>query len=157
MIALFSFSLADMRISRDPDDRRKPTPPGIRPLLLSRLHDLVGIAVAVACIWTAAGVGILTATSFGIATPGGYAGIALLSIQFALYLTDPVLMRRTPGGLFCLLLFGLVWVGALAVSLGSGLRLLWSLLLPIAGAVVFLLSRGITQLILRMAHRSPSA
>lgn len=157
MIALFSFSLADMRVSRDPNERRKPAPSGIRPLLLSRLHDLIGIAVAVACIWTAAGIGILTATSFGVATPGGYAGIALLSIQFALYLTDPVLMRQTPGGLFCLLLFGLVWVGALAVSLGSGLRLLWSLLLPIAGAVVFLLSRGITRLILRTVHRKPSA
>lgn len=157
MIALFSFALADMRVSNDPNDRRKPAPKGIRPLLLSRLHDLVGIAVAVACIWTAAGIGILTATSFGIATPGGYAGIALLSIQLSIYLTDPVLMRRTPTGLFCLLLFGLVWVGALAVSLGSGLRLLWSLLLPIGGAVVFLLTREITKIVLRMIHRKPSA
>lgn len=157
MIALFSFSLADMRVSVNPDGRRRPTSQGIRQWLLSRLHDLVGVAVAIACIWTAAGIGILTATSFGIATPGGYAGIALLSIQFSIYLSDPVLMRRTPTGLFCLLLFGLVWVGALAVSLGSGLRLLWSLLLPIGGSVAFLFARGITQVILRMIHSKSAA
>ena len=75
---------------------------------------------------------MLLAVSFGTAGLDGFAGLSLLTIQLALYVTDPMLARRTRNGFCFLLAFLLLWVGALAVTLGSGLRLYWSLVFPLA-------------------------
>lgn len=117
-----------------------------------RLEDLVGIGVTIACLWIIVGIAIWQAVSFGTATLAGYVGASLLSAQLAIYLTDPVLMRKTRSGMVCLLLFVLLWIGALAVSLSSGLRLYWSLVFPIGGAVLFLLMREVTRWIIQLVR-----
>ena len=86
---------------------------------------------------------MLLAVSFGTAGLDGFAGLSLLTIQLALYVTDPMLARRTRSGFCFLLAFLLLWVGALAVTLGSGLRLY-------CGGGLFLALRALARVSVRL-------
>lgn len=141
-LALLSLSVNDTSPSLM---RRRVFPADWRQLLHTLCPDLIGAGGAVACLWTTAGVGMLLAVSFGTAGLDGFAGLSLLTIQLALYVTDPMLARRTRSGFCFLLAFLLLWVGALAVTLGSGLRLYWSLVFPLCGGGLFLALRALAR------------
>ena len=146
-LALLSLSVNDTSPSLM---RRRVFPADWRQLLHTLCPDLIGAGGAVACLWTTAGVGMLLAVSFGTAGLDGFAGLSLLTIQLALYVTDPMLARRTRSGFCFLLAFLLLWVGALAVTLGSGLRLYWSLVFPLCGGGLFLALRALARVSVRL-------
>lgn len=132
-------------------------PLDLRQWLTSLRADLIGIGGAVACLWVAAGIALLTAVNIGTAALDSYAGLSLLTLQLGLYLTDRTLTRRTRSGFCFLFAFLLLWVGALATTLGSGLRLYWSLILPLCGGALFfafrLLALVLSRLFLRKSRK----
>lgn len=150
MLALLSLALNDAPVSLS----RRRRQVGLRAWLISHLDDLIGLGAAVAALWGAVGVAKLQMVNFGTASLSVYVGVSVLSLQLALYLSDRILCRRTRSGWFFLLGFLLLWVGTLAVGLGSGLRLYWSLVFPLGGGILFLLIRVLARGILRALRRS---
>ena len=119
-------------------------------MLRSLLPDLIGAVAAVTCLWTAAGIGLLLTVNFGTGNLGAFAGLSVLTIQLTLCLTDRTLTRSTRSGFGILLLFLLLWAGSLAVTLGSGLRLYWSLVFPLCGGLLFMVFRALASLAMRI-------
>ncbi len=152
-VALLSLSVNDTTPSLA---RRRAVPADWRRLLRTLSADLIGAGGAVACLWTTAGIGMLLTVSFGTAGLDGFAGLSLLTLQLGLYLTDPMLTRRTRSGFCFLLAFLLLWVGALAVTLGSGLRPYWSLVFPLCGGGLFLAFRALARLSVRLFGKGSS-
>lgn len=146
-LALLSLAANDT----DPSlTRSRTSDSDFRTMLRSLLPDLIGAAAAVACLWTAAGVGLLLTVNFGTGNLGAFAGLSVLTIQLTLCVTDRTLTRSTRSGFGILLLFLLLWAGSLAVALGSGLRLYWSLVFPLCGGLLFMVFRALASLAMRI-------
>jgi hypothetical protein len=105
-----------------------------KPLALHR-GGLIAVAVSTAVpVLTAAVCRYLT-VDFG-GDPVHYLTLCLLGLQPAIYRLSP-LPRRNRSVFFTTLLLALSYVAALAIALGAGLGLLWSLVLPLSTPALY--------------------
>lgn len=105
-----------------------------KPLTLHR-GGLIAVAVSTAVpVLTAAVCRYLT-VDFG-GDPVHYLTLCLLGLQTAIYRLSP-LPRRDRSVFFTTLLLALSYVAALAIALGAGLGLLWSLVMPLSTPALY--------------------
>ncbi len=129
MLAALNFPLPTA-----PSSRRTMDSGLTRPWITHR-YRLIAVAVAAAVPWIIAGVAKLCHVSFG-ADLTYYGLLCLLSLQIAIFRMDHP-PRRDRTALLTTLALVLLYVGALAISLGAGLGLMWSLLLPLVAPLLY--------------------
>ncbi len=121
--------------------------PGRGWLSVWRAHraELISVSAVAVLLWVAAGLAVLFEAEIG----GDllyYGLLGLLALQLALFFTGHFRRegRRLDGAVFltglCLVL---VYVGALAAALVSGLTLLWALMIPPVGALAYVALRAV--------------
>lgn len=115
--------------------------------------ELLSAGISAAVLWIIAGIAALCGVEFS----GDliyYGLLGTVGLQIALFLTDRLPKRDSTVFLAALCLV-LVYVGALAASLVSGLQLLWVLVLPLAAPLMYVILWGILTRV--MKHSSKKA
>ncbi len=105
------------------------------PLAVHR-NGLIAIAAATAIPTLIAAICRYCTLDFG-GDPANYLFLCLTGLQLAVYRASP-LPRRDRNVFFTTLALALTYVAVLAVALGAGLSLLWSLVLPLTSPAVYL-------------------
>lgn len=108
-----------------------------RSLLLSHRNGLIAAAVGALVPTLTAAIPYYLSFDMG-GDPGHFLCLCLLSLQIALYRMAP-LPRRDRTVFFTTLGLVLVYVAALAVALGAGLDILWSLVLPLLSPLTYVI------------------
>lgn len=112
------------------------------------LPELIAAAFAAITPWIIVGVYRLFHAAY-IGDLQAYAFLSLWTIQFAAFLTDRSSWRHSRMGLWTIVALLCVLAGGIAVALSVGLRLLWTLVLPLAAGAVFCVVYCIARLALR--------
>jgi hypothetical protein len=99
-------------------------------------NSLIAVAAAAAVPTLIAAVCRFCNLDFG-GDPTHYLFLCLVGLQLAIYRADP-LPKRDRAVFFTTLALVLTYVAALAVALGAGLGLLWTLVLPLTAPAVYL-------------------
>ncbi len=150
LLAVICYAFSDRPIS--PDD---PADGGVTRGLarphITFLWDMVAAGVAVVLPWIAVGVATLTGYSFGGST--AYIGfLSLIGTQLVLFLTGHP-PRRCRLTFVVTLAMTCLYVGGLAMALGTGLHVLWCLAWPLVSPLAFLAVYGVQRLVSRQKHR----
>ena len=114
-------------------------------MLTARRAELIAVAAVSALLWGAAGIALLCGEKFG-GDLAYYGLLGMFALQPAVFLTG-CYRRRDSAAFLTLLCLGLVFVGALAAALVSGLTLLWALVIPPAAAVFY---AGLRAVLIRL-------
>ncbi len=117
---------------------RRPMDRGLTAPWNSYRTRLVATAIAAALPWLVVGIAHLAGVRFG----GDLTYLnflCLLGLQIAIFRTDR-LPRRNRHVFFATLAIALLYVGALAAAIGSGLGPLWALLCPLISPAVYVLT-----------------
>lgn len=155
LLAVFCYTRCDL--SSEPfetADRTNPRPTkgNRRMSIAERLiyphrlfrNQIILTAASVILPWTVALVAKMLNTDFG-ADPAYFGMLSLFSTQVTILATGH-LPRYRRVGFFVMVAAVCIYMGALAVSLGAGLGILWSLLLPLLQPLLWLAAYGFLRL-----------
>lgn len=123
-----------------------------RPHMTHR-NSLIAVAAATSVPTLIAAVCRFCNVGFG-GDPTHYLFLCLVGLQLAIYRADP-LPKRDRTVFFTTLALVLTYVAALAVALGAGLGLLWTLVLPLTAPAVYLAVKLILDRVMKV--RSPAS
>jgi hypothetical protein len=115
------------------------------------LPELIAVAVGSVLPWIIAGVAALCEVEFGRELVS-YGLLCTLGLQLAVFRTAP-LPRRDSTVFFATFGLVLVYVGALAVALVAELSPIWTLCVPLAAPLAYLLTRWIALAVRGIAKR----
>ncbi len=115
--------------------------PGLACAPMIHRAELIAAAAASVLFWVAAGIAFLCGEEFG-GDLAYYGLLGMFALQSVIFLTG-CYHRRDSGAFLTALCLVLIFVGALAAALVSGLTLLWALILPPAAAVLYAVLRAI--------------